>query len=377
MDFTAFDAMSRNLGSRPARRTLLRVLGGAALAAPLLAGELAAPEAGAKRRKRRVKAGAGAEHNVRGNKAIMCVNGVTIRVPKRKRKKYLNQGATRGECQNPPICVPNCPAGRCNIDDGCGGTCGCASGTVCAENTCVACSVTCDPGDTPGECGEALGGAISTGGDIYLCPGRYQGGYLITGAVRIHGAGSGDDPATSSIIQGPPTTVSQAIFTFLGSDTHSIENVRITGNNNSTDGGGLRVSSSSTLTLSSSVVVDNHSQNYGGGAIVGGSATLIVENCEFLDNSADSGGGGIESDGALTITSTRISGNTSPFGGGIYIDGGTTTLAASVTITGNHATALSSFPGGGVYVGSGTLVRNGADISGNTPAGSQCEGTGC
>ncbi|MFT4039767.1 MAG: NHL repeat-containing protein [Thermomicrobiales bacterium] len=83
------------------------------------------------------------EHNLRGKKAIMCVDGVTKRVPKRARKKYLKRGATRGACQG---CTPDSVAATCaaagicgEVLNNCGESvaCGCPSSQVCCASACA------------------------------------------------------------------------------------------------------------------------------------------------------------------------------------------------------------------------------------------------
>ncbi|MFT4039764.1 MAG: hypothetical protein QM692_16405 [Thermomicrobiales bacterium] len=104
MDHSPFTASSRASASRRAIA--------AAIAAVPLAALLrlpAADDAAAKKRRARP------EHNVRGKNAVMCINGVTKRVPRAKRRKYVKRGATRGACP----------------------TCDCASGFLCCNNACV------------------------------------------------------------------------------------------------------------------------------------------------------------------------------------------------------------------------------------------------
>ena len=57
---------------------------------------------------------------------------------------FPGQTYSGGHCYN--TCTPSCPAGYCG-DDGCGGTCGCASGQSCNGNTCqdiYSCDQGCD-----------------------------------------------------------------------------------------------------------------------------------------------------------------------------------------------------------------------------------------
>ncbi|MFT4039316.1 MAG: hypothetical protein QM692_14105 [Thermomicrobiales bacterium] len=134
MDSLQFDALARR-ASCVSRRSLAALVGGAAAAAAGLGAALddAAP-AGAKRRR------VTGEHNVRGNKAIMCVDGETRKVPKKKRKSYLKQGATRGACVSPAACPTGQKScnGGCIASTACCTNADCASGETCVSGVCVA-----------------------------------------------------------------------------------------------------------------------------------------------------------------------------------------------------------------------------------------------
>ena len=77
-------------------------------------------------------------------------------------------------------CTPaTCPPTACgSLPDGCGGTlsCGCPANQICLRSgVCQPCTVTCT--GTPVACGTALQTALNGGGTVYVCPGRYQGGF--------------------------------------------------------------------------------------------------------------------------------------------------------------------------------------------------------
>ncbi|MFT4038683.1 MAG: DUF1554 domain-containing protein [Thermomicrobiales bacterium] len=117
-----FSTQSQTLAARLSRRAGL-----GAAAAALAA--LAAPKLGAAKRRR-----VAAEHNVRGNKAVMCVDGATRKVPKKRRKAYLKQGATRGEC------ATACPTGQKSCDGAC------IANTACCTNADCTSLATCKAG---------------------------------------------------------------------------------------------------------------------------------------------------------------------------------------------------------------------------------------
>lgn len=417
MDSAVFDSLARLVSERLTRRRLAGIAGVgvvATAAAPVLADA-----------KKRQKKQAGAEHNVRGNKVIMCIDGETRRVSKDKRKKYLKQAATRGKCQN--SCTPVCPAGSCNIDDGCGGTCpGCPSGQVCAEGVCQACLVSCDAAtETPAECGDTLRDALLTGGNIYVCPGVYEGTFVPLVSTNIYGAGNGTDNPTNTILTGSDSTqimdieasitvklsslrftngnathgggiymrgkavdvtVTDCVFTegdgeygagiYAEEGTLDITDCQFIDNNDDYDGAGLFVYYA-TVAVTDSVFTRNHADGDGGAIYVYDAlSSTTVTGCTITHNYAADYGGGIASEGGpITITNTEITKNISEeYGGGIYNNGGVVTLADSVSITGNDVQSPAP-SGGGVYISGGTFNRNSATISGNTS--DQCIGTGC
>ncbi|MFT4039510.1 MAG: right-handed parallel beta-helix repeat-containing protein [Thermomicrobiales bacterium] len=417
MDSSTWDNLTRSVQAVLTRRRLGRLAGGVALAAAVSA-VVSGNESEAKRRVR-------GEHNIRGKKAIMCIDGETRRVPKKKRKKYLKRGATRGACQvTPPVCVPKCPAGACG-DDGCGGQCpACPMGQVCADGICQGCSVSCDVAtETPAECGETLRTALLTGGNVYVCPGEYEGTFVLSTNVNVYGAGSGTDPATNAILTGSDTYQTMTVESPI---TVRLANVRLT-NGYSTYGANLYIDDAVANVTTTDCVyaqgrgeygqgiyvyygtlaVDrcqfrNNEGNYYGGAILNYYGTVTLANSLFQDNIGESGGGALcayDSPGAMQVTGCTFTGNTSDYGGAVYIyDGaasfsnstftrntaetggaiyvynGPATLDATVSITNNTATDLAP-SGGGVMVVGGTFTRNGATISGNTP--DQCIGAGC
>lgn len=413
MDSTVFDDLARSVSERLTRRRLARLAGAGVVSAAV------APALGEAKKHRNKQAEA--EHNVRGNKAIMCFEGETMRVTKDKRKKWLRKGATRGKCGG--TCTPTCLPGGCG-DDGCGGTCpGCAAGSVCAEGVCQACLVSCDVRtEKPKECGATLRAALKTGGDIYVCPGVYEGPFEPPVSANIYGAGTGTDTTTNTILTGsdftqimdieaPITvtlaslrftngnatygagvyiddpaanvTVTDCIFTqgygeygegiykYTGSLT--VNNCQFIDNKGDYSGTGV-YNENGPAAISNSTFSGNISGEYGGAICNYGSGTTTVSGCTITGNTAVEGGGIAGKAGVITVSDTTISSNTAEEGGGVYVDGGTVTLAANVSVTGNTATDPAP-SGGGVFVDRGTFNRNGATISGNTP--DQCVGAGC
>ncbi len=128
-------------------------------------------------------------------------------------------------------------------------------------------------------------------------------------------------------------------------------------------GSGLKVDAGAALLAKDCFFVDNKTTNTGGGGLcVDGWANL--ENCVVSGNSAATDGGGIfvAATGSLTAIGLTVDGNSAAGnGGGIYVDG--TATLAKTTISGNAATNQ----GGGLHVGGATTLEK-ATISGNSAA---------
>lgn len=344
------------------RRNVVKAAGVGTLAA-LLGASLDATGADAKRR--RIKG----EHNIRGNKAIMCIDGKTRRVPKKKRKKYLKQGASRGKC--PGACTPVCTPGICG-DDGCGGTCGCVDGTICVSGTCENCDVACTSGDAA-ICGEELNAAIAGGGTVRVCPGEYEGQFALTKDVEIIGAGSGDNLATSTILVGVDGLGS--VVPVTTAVTSRLASLRVTGGNGtSSNSGGVYVNNAGAdVTIEDSALVGN-TGNYGGGASVY-SGELTITGCEISGNTASGSGGGLATAATSTIESTSITNNTAALsGGGVFVNSGTSNLGSGVTITENTSNGGAG-TGGGIYkFTAGATINNSATVTNNDP--DNCAGNG-
>ncbi len=118
---------------------------------------------------------------------------------------------------------------------------------------------------------------------------------------------------------------------------------------------------SGTVTLDGLTITKGNTTSYGGGVYIGGS-TVTISNSTISGNSAGGAGGGVYIlSGTVTISNSTISGNKASYGGGITVISGTVTLSNS-TISDNSA---GGGVGGGIAVFSGTLTITGSTISGN------------
>ncbi|TWU24605.1 choice-of-anchor Q domain-containing protein [Bythopirellula polymerisocia] len=170
-------------------------------------------------------------------------------------------------------------------------------------------------------------------------------------------------------------------------DGLSLTGGRTTGDNlNSADlthaGGGIRFLSDGALTLASSILSGNSTAGTlarGGGIFSLGSVSLISSTLSGNSTAGNyaHGGGIYTSSGVVTLTSSTLSGNsTAGFGadgGGIHFRGSTVTLTSS-TISGNSTTGDRS-DGGAIY-SQGAVTLASSTVSGNSTAGLLADGGG-
>jgi predicted outer membrane repeat protein len=151
------------------------------------------------------------------------------------------------------------------------------------------------------------------------------------------------------------------VFRIFNGVTVSIYGVTIR-NGNAADGGGI--SNTGTLTLNNVIVTGNAATDDGGGIFNATGGTLTLTDVAISSNTATDDGGGIYVyDGTVTMTGVTINGNTaSGLGGGIYNDG--TVTLVNVTISGNAAAT-----GGGGISNKYTATLTNVTISNNSGDG--------
>ncbi|MFT4041257.1 MAG: right-handed parallel beta-helix repeat-containing protein [Thermomicrobiales bacterium] len=386
MDYTAFDELARNASTALRRRSVLGLLAGVALGAGLTAGaDAAQDDVDAEHRRRRRK-----------RRKEYCLNGKTVTAKSpRKKRRLRRKGATNGAC----TCTPNCPAGSCFGNDGCGGQCpGCSSGSVCVNGTCETCDVTCS--GNPATCGTALTTALASGGKIRVCPGRYSGAFTINQNTQLYGAGGGSGDSTNTVIEASGMV---SVFTLGAAPTVTFSRLRMTGGVASAAGGGIDGSAGGAITVADCVIDNNKapigagiyatgpltmtgstvsnniaSGSSGGGLqLVGAGVNHTIANSTISANSVTGGtpqGGGIfVEDANLAITGTTITTNTAAAGAGIraiLLAGSAQTMDSSSKVTNNTGTGIEGS-------GAANFVVNGGSVSGNS--GTNCSGnvSGC
>jgi CSLREA domain-containing protein len=139
---------------------------------------------------------------------------------------------------------------------------------------------------------------------------------------------------------------------YTGSNTNvALNEVTVSNNSTPLDGGGIY--NLGALSLTNSVISDNSSRDGGG---IYSTGTLTLTNSTVRGNSATEDGGGINNgiSGMLTLTNTVVSNNTAFFEGGGIFNFGTMTLTNS-TVSSNSAENSS---GGGISSLSSGIITN-------------------
>ena len=214
-------------------------------------------------------------------------------------------------------------------------------------------------------------------------------------------AGEGDDETSNTILESGGNT---RVLTIPGGlppitlERVQIRNGRLITTSGHIFGGGILLQQPATLHMTECTVRRNNLVNLsqdefanGGGIAVEAGCTLEMTRCTVRENFATpdkSLGGGIWSAGTTTLTDCLVEGNgAEPFGGGLRVAGGKTTLAGSTRVRLNTArsgagihvlnseleiaatcrvtenTALNGAGPGGISNSGGTVTLAGADPS--------------
>ena len=142
------------------------------------------------------------------------------------------------------------------------------------------------------------------------------------------------------------------------SATTTLNDMLVTGNSASDDGGGIRAE---TLNINRSTISNNNTNGGGEGGGIYAGRDIIIHESTISGNTADGDGGGVYADDALFMYDSTVSGNTSNNdGGGIYTDRDSEIYRS--TISGN----TTGSDGGGIYIDDDNLLVVQSTITGNT-----------
>ena len=250
----------------------------------------------------------------------------------------------------------------------------------------------------------ALATAASNGEDdtVQVVQGNYFGNFIYasTEAFNISIEGGYTTTCSSRVVDASNTVLdgsnSESVLVFSSNqianfsvDGLTMQNgtAQTIGPSGGTSGGGLKVSTNGSLTLTNSTV-SGSSASSGGGICVGPNymayiITVTLSNNIISNNSAYYGGGICAfGNGTITLSNNTIINNAtegggSGAGGGVYLDGyytDSTIILTNNTIKNNIANGnINGFwtggvcvGGGGVYVDSNTIILNNNTISDNS-----------
>lgn len=153
----------------------------------------------------------------------------------------------------------------------------------------------------------------------------------------------------------------------LSANNANVFLTRVTLSNNRADNGGGIYARYGSLTLTDCNISANTATVGSGGGLGGRYGTVSLSGGAISDNTAQSGGGGVSQEfGALSVQSTSIRGNTGSSGGGVYVRYGDSVIS-DVVIASNRAISGS---GGGLRARNlDTLTLTNSRIEGNTASG--------
>ncbi len=186
------------------------------------------------------------------------------------------------------------------------------------------------------------------------------GVFLYNGRLTIQG--------NSRVTSNTATLNGGGIFNRRGLLT--INNIELD-NNLSRQGGGIYLNrSESSLVLNGGNIHNNETTatggNFPGGGIHVNNGTATLNGGIIQHNSSYRGGGIVVRRGSATLNGTQIYSNTATYGGGVYVAEATAVFTqTSGNITENRSIGT-SFGGGGMYIYRGTVYLNGGQVLSNT-----------
>jgi hypothetical protein len=235
---------------------------------------------------------------------------------------------------------------------------------------------------TPNEADNLAGefAILPTGGDLTIQ--NTSGGKVTVDAAglsRVFDINPNFDPANPT----PKFLVTLQGFTITGGRAFDATGLNVDGGVAS--GGGIRDQGNASLTLNDVVVTGNSATADGGGVSMENVAnvpwTLTVNNSTISNNQAGDAGGGLEEDGQgkVFVNFSTISGNLCVNqGAGIWLDA-VNNVTANLTVTGSlisSNTALNGPTGGIGNAGTGAVTITGSTVAFNFSGGAMSGGGG-
>jgi parallel beta-helix repeat protein len=233
----------------------------------------------------------------------------------------------------------------------------------------------------PGEQYSSIQAAVNAahnGDTVSVDAGTYPGNILINGkyislvttaGATIQATSTGSAPVfIANVPFAPGVSMTLSGFTITA------------GNSPSGQGGGLTIAGNASPIITGNTITGNHAAGYGGGISISSNSNPIIKGNTVTNNSSVQGGGGIF---ANTGSSPSIYGNTitnnttsgasisggGSSGGGIYVEGTSSTEIFPVIINNTIKNNTADFAGGGIMVRTGAdAVIESNDIESNTAA---------
>lgn len=221
--------------------------------------------------------------------------------------------------------------------------------------------------------GSIMGNTVgNSGGGIYTAPKgivKMTGGTISSNKAQSAGGGIYSSTESELTLSGGLITENTAVKQSGGgigagkSSLVTLSGVKISNNSSGAQGGGVYTNEEVELVISGGEISGNNSTKDGGGVYAFGS-TVTISGGEIRNNTSKvaAGGVGISKNGKAIMRSGKLTGNSSPNGGALLIQGS----AAFELIGGEIVNNTASIVGGGIHVNSNsTLTMKGGTISNN------------
>jgi len=200
--------------------------------------------------------------------------------------------------------------------------------------------------------------AVAAPGTVHVASGTYEENITLKDKVQVLGAG-----ADTTTINGGGTDSVVKASGGVGAST-KLDGFTIT-NGNADYGGGMRITSVSSLVISNCKFVGNSAVMEGGGMYNYESSPKVTD-CDFSNNSAIYGGGGMANryDSSPAVTDCFFSGNSADEGGGMANRYDSSPAVTDCVFSGNSADK-----GGGMYNDESSPKVTDCFFSGNSANG--------
>jgi predicted outer membrane repeat protein len=224
--------------------------------------------------------------------------------------------------------------------------------------------------NTAGTYGGALGFRDSSSADVNACSFEYNSASWNAGAISVRDSSTvtvrGSDFLENSVTRDCPDGGSTGgAISAIASDLTVADNCTFQQNYTVCGAGGAIYSEDATtvLEISECEFESNYAYDDGspgnpgnGGAIASFDGPIAVSGCDFIGNTASEAGAGLLTDGGdATVTGSTFTDNIADFGGGgLFSRDSSTVTVEDSTFTHNWATGTPSF-GGAIYIELGTL----------------------